>query len=266
MALHRWPTDKPGKPAAHTISWQQHQGNLRGKQAPAPVPTAPGGAPALAQPLPQPVDPTYQGDVGTAERNYQQTLAGLTTGRQAGLAEYGFTEAGQGGALAFDPNNPFSRAALLKKNYDTSRTRAGNQMASGGQLYSGAYQNQQDLINRGQLQGEDTLQKSLTQWLLQNTAAQARAGTGYQNALTAAEAARTARAPSSPLYEPTVTPEPVPAAGGVSATPPGGATATKPRKPLTIKAGPGVRATRQTTVSRKRKGRNVTYTTAIKGP
>jgi hypothetical protein len=38
------------------------------------------------------------------------------------------------------------------------------------------------------------------------------------------------------------------------------------KRPSTIKAGPGVKATKNTTVSQKKNGKTVTYRTSIKGP
>lgn len=260
----RWPTDPAGKAASHSISWDAHQSNLKGKQAAPAAPAAPAG-PTTA---PLPVDASYDAEIGSLYNKRDQGNAEIEKGRQRGLADYGFTETPVTGALAFDPNNPFSKAALLKQSYDTGRARAAQQMGSGGQLYSGAFQNQQDLINRGQLQGEDSLQKSLIGFLANNTAQGAQVRTDFEMGAIGAGSDRVERALNNPLYSPMLGDQ-----GGIgtaaSATSPAAATsAPKPvaKKGLTIKAGPNVKATKNTTVSKKKKGRTVTYTTSVKGP
>jgi hypothetical protein len=299
MALYRWPTDPKGKAAAHTISWDAHQAHLKANANPAkpgevkistpngfipvsewdfgygkgvlqPDPTAPlaPGAPPPAGELPLPVDSTYDSDIAGYDRTRRDTKTGLVGERDRGLKEYGFTEDPTSKALAFDPNNPFSRASLLKKNYDVSRASTGQNMGSRGQLYAGAYQTAQDSINRGQLGDEDTLQKSLGAFLAGNTGAMTDADTLYENNAATADARRTLRAPNdNPLYSPTAAlPKPViaPAVAPVVAAP------KKPAKPAkrltTLKAGPGVKATKNTTVKKTKNGRTVTYTTSTKGP
>jgi hypothetical protein len=311
MALYRWPTDPPGKKAAHTISWDDHQKSLirggpdgpppkgiggqfplgggppkglggqvplGGIQGPPPAsipgiagpttPGAPGSLPPGPQgPQPLPVDPIYDDDAAGLLNRRTSDEAGITGARTRGLSEYGFTETNVDpatgvGTLAFDPNNPFSRASLLKRNYDISRTGTGNRMASGGQLYAGAYQTAQDSLNRGQLGAEDTLQKSLIGFLSGNSKAFSDAGTDYNLGMSAAEGRRVQRAPDSPLYSPT---SPAPAAP-ISPSGASGIAPPKAAKPLTLKAGPGVKATKNTTVTKPRKGRTVTYTTSVKGP
>ena len=181
---HRWPNG-----TYHSIPYNQHQQNTGGGTVAignkpvtvgqwqsgallnAMVPPGPAGAnnPAAvtAGDIPTPGKcrsrrtRSTNAERGLAGTRRTNTLAGLTQQRTSGLTNYGFTEAPGTGALAFDPNNPFSRASLLKKNYDISRARTGGQMASGGQLYAGVYQTAQDTLNRGQVGDEDTLQKSL---------------------------------------------------------------------------------------------------------
>lgn len=255
-----WPTDPKGKPASHTKSWDAHQAALKGTPAPAPA-DAPQTNPL---PLIQPPDSIYQDDLSLAATSRDQALANATQQRTGGLLDYGYNEDPNTGGLSFDVNNPFSRAALLKKNFDTDRSRTAQTMGAGGQLYSGAFQNSQDLINRGQLQGEDTLQKSLASFLLANTGATARAGIGYQTAAQRAESARQGRVLSNPLYSPDVT-----AADAAAVVPPAqgiGTPKTTTNKPLTLKAGPGVKSTKRSTSKTTRKGRTVTYSTSIKGP
>jgi hypothetical protein len=149
-----------------------------------------------------PPDAGYEQQIGALGRTRDDTLAGLSAQRSQGLLDYGYNEA-TGGALSFDPNNPFSRAALMKQSYDRSRASSGISMANAGQLYAGSYQNAQDFLNGNQLQGEDSLQKSLIRFLAGNTQAQGRAGTNYELGAGQAYGDRVGRASSNPLYTPT---------------------------------------------------------------
>jgi hypothetical protein len=148
-----------------------------------------------------PPDASYDQSVALLQRQRDEGLAGITANRQQGLSSYGFTE-GPNGTLAVDPNNPFSQASLLKKSYDTSRRSTGQTMASGGQMYSGAFQNAQDLVNRNELQGNDQLQKSVAAFLAKNTQAGKEAGTNYEIAAGQAYGDRVGRFQSNPLYDP----------------------------------------------------------------
>jgi hypothetical protein len=238
------------------------------------------GAPAASAPngaAPLPVDAAFDEQMGALGSTRDQALAANTGARTRGLGEYGFTESAFDpasqtmGALAFDPNNPFSKAALLKKSYDVGRAKTGQSMGSQGQLYSGAYQTAQDQLNRNQLQGEDTLTKSLSQFLASNSGQRTQAQTNFELGAGQAEGDRVSRGLSNPLYTPVLDPGPL---APTIATPTGGVgsigtavTQTKkPKQPLTIKAGPKVRATKNTTVTKPRKGKTVTYTTSVKGP
>jgi len=175
---------------------------------PAATPAAPVGAAASPYNVSNlPPDAAYEGVVAGATRT-RDTLLGpggvggtLGAARTQGLGDYGFTE-GAGGQLAFDPNNPFSKAALLKKSYDQNRRSTGQSMGAGGQLYSGAFQNAQDLVNRNQLQGEDALQKSLVGFLARNTQARTQAGTDYETTVAGAAGDRVGRFQTNPLYNP----------------------------------------------------------------
>jgi hypothetical protein len=155
-----------------------------------------------------PVDPTQLAEYNAATSRRNTALAGFAQQRASGLSDYGYTEGSHDpnvsgfGALTIDPNNPFSKAALLKRSYDQSRRASGQSMASRGQLYAGAYQNTQDAINRGQLGAEDTLQKGLTRFLAQNTQGFHQAGTDFQNTIAGSSADAVARATSNPNYNP----------------------------------------------------------------
>lgn len=247
MARYRWPTDPKGAAPAHSMPYSVHQApkalrgaRISGKQltqrqydrgdwlrallgqkpgTPLPSPRPPAAPAAPAAPAPAagaPVDPAYLQQMETLARTRDQALGDVRGARQQGLLGYGYNE-GVGGALAFDPLNPFSKASLLKRNYDVSRQRTGNQMAASGQLYAGAYQTSQDSLNRGQIQSEDTLQKSLQDFLARNTSQAGQAQSNYQFGAAQAEGDRVGRIDTNPLYEPTATPADVQtAAAGAS--------------------------------------------------
>jgi hypothetical protein len=109
----RWPTDPPGKAPAHTKSWEAHNASS----------TKPAAAAPVQSPLPliEPPDASFTAEIEGLGKTYRSDLVGNTEGRKRGLSDYGFTEDETTGGLTFDANNPFSRAALLKKNYDTHR-------------------------------------------------------------------------------------------------------------------------------------------------
>lgn len=236
----RW----PGSSALHTVSWEDQKAAVAARHpgAAAAAPAAPAG------PLVMPVDPTYQSDVGTAQRTRDTSLANVSQQRTSGLLGYGYGEDAATGALTFDPNNAFSKAMLLKKNYDQSRARTAQSIGSTGGLYTGAAQKAQDLVNIGQVGAEDSLQKSLLSFLAQNTQATANAGANYENAVGAADASRVGRIADNPLYMPaSSTAAPAPA---VAAPPP--------------KGGVGTAVTK--TKPKTKKPKTVTYTTGVKTP
>jgi hypothetical protein len=210
-ARYKWPGDKPGS-KLHTITWDAYQASLKNgpaKPGEVKVATKKGFIPVSEWDFGYGkgvMHPIYDDEIAGLARRRDDTVTGLGQGRQAELLGYGYTEDPNTRALAFDPNNPFSRASLLKRNYDVSRSRTGNQMASGGQLYAGAFQTSQDAINRGQLGAEDALQQSLTSWLAQNTQRKAQAGIDYETDAGRAAGRSAARALDSPLNTLTAAP------------------------------------------------------------
>jgi len=177
-----------------------------------PTPTRPGGTPSApaapaAPAAPQyditnlPPDPSYDAAVAAAQRDRDMRLAAIAGERTRTLSDFGFTE-GPGGVLAFDPNNPLSKAAVLKQTYNTRRRSTGQSMAAGGQLYFGSYQNAQDLINRNQVADEDAQAKALQAFLAGNTGQTTQTGVDYTNAVSQAAGDRVARFQSNPLYQP----------------------------------------------------------------
>jgi hypothetical protein len=182
-------------------SWGRPAGSATSAGVPA-APAAPAAAAAPTYDISNlPPDATYDQAVALLQRQRDEGLASITANRQQGLSNYGFTE-GPNGTLAVDPNNPFSQASLLKKSYDTNRRSTGQSMASGGQLYSGAFQNAQDLVNRNELQASDALQKAAASFLAKNTQAGKEAATNYEIAAGQAYGDRVGRFQSNPLYDP----------------------------------------------------------------
>lgn len=189
-------------------------GRLKMPGVPAPGPTSPAPAAASAPPPAStpaaaagpaalPPDATYEQILGALQRKRDTTLSQLAGDRTRTLLDYGFNENAATGALSYDPNNPESKAAQLKKHYDQSRSGTGITMAAQGQLYAGSYQNAQDSLNRNQLSSEDQLSKALTNYLSGNTSAKTGAQTDYELGAGQAYGDRVARAPANPLYSPT---------------------------------------------------------------
>lgn len=173
--------------------------------APPPAATAaPDSGPAALPP-----DATYEQIIGALQRKRDTTISGLAGQRTTGLLNYGYTE-DAAGKLAYDPNNPESQAAQLKKHYDQSRAGTGVRMAAAGQQYAGSYQNAQDTLNKGQLTDEDKLSKALQAFLSGNTQARTTAQTDYEFGAGQAYGDRVARVPQNPLYSPTTPDAPAP--------------------------------------------------------
>lgn len=167
-------------------------------KVPVPRPVAP--APPAVAPAPRPFNPNalppdalYEQQIAGLGRQRDTTLAGLATQRQGSLLDYGYTQ-GAGGALAFDPTNPYSQAAIMKRHYNESRAGSGVSLAAQGQLYSGAYQNAQDYANKQELQSSDALQKQLLAFLSRNTQQAAEAGNAYETGVGTAGGDRLGRA------------------------------------------------------------------------
>lgn len=183
--------------------------------APAPVSFAPPAA-AQAPSAALPVDPSYEGQVAALARQRDDTLLGLAGQRTQGLQDYGYQQAPTG-ALSFDASNPFSRAALLRKNYQESKQGTQTGMAARGQLYAGALQTAQAANDTGFNQGEDSLQRALLAFLTSNQGAANRARTGYETGVSQAAADRVTRAQQDLANNPPVVPDAAPPAGAAQA-------------------------------------------------
>jgi hypothetical protein len=161
-----------------------------------------------------PPDPTYLATVAGNQSSHDITAADLARDRKNAFLSYGYTQDAAGN-LAFDPTNPFSQAALLKRSYDQAQRGNTNSYAARGQLYSGALQNAQDESGFQYQAGSDKLTKALTDFLARNTSAGSQNDTNLELALGQAAGASVQAAPDNPLYQPDAS---VPAAAAPAAT------------------------------------------------
>lgn len=121
------------------------------------TPAAPGVTPAPALgPQAQPIDPIFDAQMGSANRSFSQTIAGLGYQRGQLGSIYGLGINAQG-VVVDDPSNPFSRAAAYQQLYDRSVKGTRNSMAARGQLYAGSLQNAQNENARMNTQRRDAL-------------------------------------------------------------------------------------------------------------
>lgn len=144
----RWPTDPPGKPPSHSISWQTHQQHLnQGSsglpprlQVPAGTNTGPGPGGGSGTPAAPPFDAELEARRTAANQRRTTLLSDADVDLQQTSQEYGFGyNPATGQAGGFDPTNPFSQAALLMKARKERDQGENTSFAASGQLYSGAY-------------------------------------------------------------------------------------------------------------------------------
>lgn len=140
--------------AGPTLSPDQLAANYQAQAQALTPPALPFAAVNQATHQKQAIDATLQDTLGDVTRQQNQAL--LDYGYNAS-----FDPSGSLTGLSVDPNNPFSRAALLKRSYDQAQTGATNSLAAQGQLYSGALQNARNRNTFNFQQGSDALQKSL---------------------------------------------------------------------------------------------------------
>jgi hypothetical protein len=122
--------------------------------APAPSPVAQAPAPTFGSAGTH--DSAYDAQVAQAARDRDNEIA-LATG-DADLLRRTYGYAGEND-FTIDPNNPFGRAQLLKRQYDQSKAGTQNSYAARGQQTSGAYGRMQNQNLFGYQQGSDALQK-----------------------------------------------------------------------------------------------------------
>lgn len=168
-----------------------------------------------------PLDPTYDATIGGLQRKRDTTISQLEGQKPRVLADYGYTASGydSSGAptgLAFDPNNPFSRAALAKRTYDQTQSGTTNSMAARGQLYSGAREQATAGNEFNYQQGTDALLKALTSSLVGIQSGKTNAGVDFELGAGQAYGDRITRAQNTPPSSP-----PTPAAPVGNPYPPG---------------------------------------------
>ena len=204
---------KPSLPKILAPSWYRPPkpagGSTPGYKPPAGMTT--GQAVAAGTPAARPPDAKFLADINTLGYNRDTTLTNLTAGRSRTLGDYGFTETNIDpqtgvGALAFDPNNPYSKAALLKQSYDRNRAATAQSMGSMGQTFSGAGQASQNALFASQAQDQAKMRSALTTYLAGNTVDRTTAQTGYETGAMTAEGNRQGRISTNPLYDPQAAP------------------------------------------------------------
>jgi hypothetical protein len=107
--------------------------------------------------------------MGGLTQTRDDTIGGLQQQRGAGLQEYGYTEDPNTHAIAFDPNNPYSQAALLRKHYQQAKTGNTTSYAAQGQLYAGSLQNAQNASTDQFNASDDALTNAVINFLANNT-------------------------------------------------------------------------------------------------
>jgi hypothetical protein len=149
-----------------------------------------------------PPDPAYQLTLGALGGTRDNTLAALAQNRQAGLSSYGYTEDPSTHAIAFDPNNPYSQAALLRKHFQQSKLGNTTSYAAAGQLYAGSLQNAQNASTDQFDQGDNALKTAIQNFLAKNTQDASAANNAYDFNAAQALGQSVQNAPSNPLYSP----------------------------------------------------------------
>lgn len=175
--------------------------------------TAPQGFTPPAPTLPP--DPAYQQQLASLGQSRDDQLLALTGERQRGLSDYGYSAtldpSGNVTGVAFDPNNPYSRAALLRKSYQQAKAGNTNSYAAAGQLYAGSLVNAQNTATDRFQQSDDALQKALVAFLANNQAQVNAVKNAYETGAGEALADSIGRIPDNPLYSPAPPAAPAPA-------------------------------------------------------
>lgn len=134
-------------------------------------PSQPFGTPQT--PGPQPPDWQEQAYEAQAQRGVQYADAQATYDRGRIQRDFGYGANGQ-----VDPNNPYSRAALLERNFAASQRGDTNSYAAQGQLYSGALQNKKNSTTFGYLSDSNALKNQYADALGQTSLNQLNAYAG----------------------------------------------------------------------------------------
>lgn len=153
-----------------------------------------------------PVDPIYDQTIAGLGRSRTDALAELTRQRGAGLLGYGYNATydanGLVSGLTYDPNNPYSQAALARTVYQQNKNGTTNSLAARGQLYSGALTNAQNTNDTNFNVGENSRQQALINFLNGLTGQEKGVNDSFDTGSLQAEGDRLGRAPSNPNYNP----------------------------------------------------------------
>ena len=112
-------------------------------------------------------DPQYIAAAGNADQTLQTTLGGLLGNLTSGLTSYGYkatfdpNDPFKVTGLAYDPNNPYSKASLLRTSYANAQRKNTNSFAAAGQLYAGSLNNAQDIATNSFNVGNDAILKAV---------------------------------------------------------------------------------------------------------
>jgi hypothetical protein len=134
--------------SADNIDWNRWQ-YPGAAQAAGVKPPAKGGTPT------PPPDPALMQQQAAADNSLRIGDAFATFQNTQIDADYGFSPDG-----TIDPNNPYSRAALLQRSYQDTQRGTGNSYAAAGQYNSGAYQRMQGRNAENFDVGVDQLKKA----------------------------------------------------------------------------------------------------------
>jgi hypothetical protein len=177
-----------------------------------------------------PWDAQYNLSAGGAEKAYGDKLAYLGSQRTVAKQNYGIDPGFNDYAT-----NPYSRAALLRKSYDTAARGSNTSYAARGQLYAGSLANAQGANRSNYDLGYDSLNKEYVSSLGELDQQEAEAKEAKENAILEAGWRRLEGLANEPL-EPEAAPGAAPDAGGggggggTSGGGGGGGGAQKPKK------------------------------------
>lgn len=150
-------------------------------------------------------DPGYSQSVAAAQQNYTNATTPLLQQRASQAAQYGYTPTydanGYVQSLAADPNDPYSKAALLTESYKQGQTRNTNSFAGRGQLYAGALNAAQDQGTKGYNIGSNNLQTAFINFIAQNQQGLNDAANTYNTDVTGAYGNAVQNAPAAPTVD-----------------------------------------------------------------
>lgn len=117
-------------------------------------------------PAAPPVDPDLERRTSAANQRRTNLLSDQDVDLQQTSSNYGFQYNPATGSFGgFDPTNPFSQAALLMKSRRERDKGENTSFASGGQLYSSAYDTAKRETQHGYDKGYDTLRRGFDDYV-----------------------------------------------------------------------------------------------------